>query len=111
MSPTKLRPVHRYRADGKPATRLTGVQKRHRQIFLSRIEDGTYHWETVSICLCGSDVAMPVAEKDRFGIPVGVVLCRGCGLLRTSPRLAAENLPEFYEHDYHALHMGITEPE
>jgi SAM-dependent methyltransferase len=90
---------------------LTQVQARQREVVLGRIRDGSYHWELVGACLCGSDDATPVSEKDRFGIPVGVVVCTRCGLLRTSPRLASEDLPEFYDLDYHALHMGIDHPE
>ena len=112
MSPsTGPRPARRYRDDGKPARRLTEVQARQRDMFLGSIEDGSYHWEIVPVCLCGSGTVLSVSEKDRFGIPVGVVLCGTCGLLRTSPRLAAENLPEFYDRDYHALHMGIAQPK
>ena len=106
----RRRPPKRYWADGRPAVTLTAVQERQRERFLERIADGTYHWEDVRQCLCGATEVLPVSEKDRFGLPVGVVACTTCGLVRTSPRLAAENLPAFYDVDYHALHQGITNP-
>jgi SAM-dependent methyltransferase len=110
MTTTRRRPPRRYRADGRPAITLSGVQSRQRERFLQRVADGTYHWEAVPTCLCGSEEAIPLSEKDRFGFPVGVVACGRCGLVRTSPRLAAENLPTFYDLDYHALHQSVLNP-
>jgi hypothetical protein len=104
------RPPKRYWNDGRPALTLSTVQSRQRERFLERLADGTYHWEEVPTCVCGSEDMLPVSEKDRFGLPVGVVVCTQCGLVRTSPRLAAENLPTFYDLDYHALHQGIVNP-
>jgi FkbM family methyltransferase len=77
---------------------------------MRRVREGTYHWEDVPVCLCGSTSSLPIAAQDRFGIPVGFVVCVECGLARTTPRLAAADLPTFYNIDYHALHMGIDSP-
>jgi FkbM family methyltransferase len=81
-----------------------------RTAFLDRVREGTYHWEDVPVCLCGSAASVPIAARDRFDIPVGFVVCTACGLMRTTPRLAARDLPMFYDTDYHALHMGIEAP-
>ena len=94
-----------------PSLPLNEVQLKQRDSFLRKLASGVYHLESVRACVCGSDQAMPVTEGDRFGLPVGIVMCRGCGLMRTSPRLAAEHLPAFYEDDYHRLHMGTMEPK
>jgi SAM-dependent methyltransferase len=66
--------------------------------------------ETVPLCLCGAPQGIEVANQDRFGLPIGVVVCLKCGLARTSPRLAAIDLPRFYEEDYHGLHVGVPKP-
>jgi SAM-dependent methyltransferase len=94
-----------------PAFRLSPVQRRYRATVLSKLTDGQYHLEKVPDCpLCGSSEATSLASHDRFGLPVGVVLCRSCGLVRSTPRLAASDLPAFYEEDYHGLH-GLPAPD
>jgi SAM-dependent methyltransferase len=90
---------------------LTTIQSRARSRLMGKVADGTYRLENVVICLCGGVDSQALASHDRFGIPVGVVLCTDCGLARTSPRLGAADLGAFYEHDYHGLHFGIEEPD
>ena len=94
-----------------PAMRLSRVQRAFRDRLLGKLHQGIYHLEEVVTCLCGSTAGARVAVSDRFGLPVGIVLCRTCGLLRTTPRLAARDLQAFYESDYHGLHMGIERPD
>lgn len=96
---------------GQPATPLNPIQQRYRHGVLKKLEASEYHLEVVAQCLCGSEEAVEIANQDRFGLPVGVVACTQCGLARTSPRLAAADLPAFYEQDYHGLHMGVPEPD
>jgi SAM-dependent methyltransferase len=95
---------------GRPAIRLSPAQASHRGVLLAKISAGEWHLEDVPACLCGGSEAVAVAHQDRYGIPVGVVVCRDCGLLRTTPRLAAEHLPAFYETVYHGLHFGLAQP-
>jgi SAM-dependent methyltransferase len=78
---------------------------------LAKLAGGQYHLEDVGACPCGSTEAMQLASHDRFGLPVGAVLCRSCGLMRSTPRLSTADLPDFYQHDYHGLHMGLPAPE
>lgn len=94
-----------------PAQSLSTVQAEYRNRLLAKLESGAYRLEDVPACLCGSTSAVQVADRDRYGIPIGVVLCSSCGLVRTTPRLAAENLPAFYESEYHGLHLSVPEPE
>ncbi len=54
---------------------------------------------------------MPLALHDRFGLPIGVVLCGSCGLARSTPRLSTADLPDFYQDDYHGLHMSLPAPD
>ena len=98
------------RGDGEPRWSLNAVQESYRKQFLEKLSDGRYYLEDVPTCVCGSENSQPVMTGDRFGLPVGMVVCTECGLLRTTPRLAAECLPKFYEDDYHGLHMGTPEP-
>lgn len=93
----------------EPAISLSPVQAEYRDALLSKLAAGEYRMEQAS-CLCGAADDVPLADCDRYGIPVGIVLCWACGLARTSPRLATDNLGSFYEHDYHGLHFGIRNP-
>jgi SAM-dependent methyltransferase len=98
-------------AIGRPAFRLSPVQEVHRAAVLAKLATGEFTFEEVATCVCGASEAVSVAREDRFGIPVGVVACAACGLLRTSPRLAEAHLSAFYEIDYHGLHFGVERPD
>lgn len=89
---------------------LSAIQSEYRERLLSKLASGHYQLEEVRSCLCGSTDGTVIASHDRFDVPVGMVLCRACGLARTTPRLAAANLPAFYEHEYHGLHFGLRHP-
>jgi SAM-dependent methyltransferase len=89
---------------------LSPVQRAHRRSLLNKIEIGQYSMEAVPACLCGTPEGILVADHDRYGIPVGFVLCQTCGLVRTTPRLATAHLGEFYENEYHGLHFGVASP-
>ena len=99
-----------HRSEGKPAQPLNAIQEEFRQHLLDKLASRRYLLEDVPSCLCGSEDSTPVADGDRFGFPIGVAICRACGLLRTTPRLAAQHLTEFYEDDYHGLHFGLPTP-
>jgi SAM-dependent methyltransferase len=94
-----------------PAWPMSVVQRRYLESVLKKLADETYHLEEVPECLCGSDASLSIANHDRFGLPIGVVVCRWCGLARTTPRLAARNLEAFYRDDYHGLHVGVADPD
>lgn len=94
----------------KPLIGLSPIQKEYRSALLRKLADGELAFEEVPTCLCGARGGVPLAHHDRFGIPIGVLGCPQCGLLRTSPRLAAGDLPAFYESDYHGLHFGTKRP-
>jgi SAM-dependent methyltransferase len=94
-----------------PAQALSPAQHAFRRVVLAKLESGLYSLESVERCRCGSDAAQKLLAGDRFGLPIGVVACRTCGLVRTSPRLAPQCLPDFYRDDYHGLHFGIPDPD
>jgi SAM-dependent methyltransferase len=94
-----------------PSIPLSRIQSEYRTAFLEKLNAGEYGLEGVGSCLCRASGGVRVAECDRFGIPIGVVVCANCGLARTTPRLAATNLTAFYENDYHGLHQGVRNPD
>ena len=79
-------------------------------MLLEKLATGEYEYERAGTCLCGGTASVQLAAHDRFGIPVGTVLCQSCGLCRTDPRLATKDLPSFYNEIYHGLHQGIADP-
>ncbi len=66
--------------------------------------DGAWEFEHVPCDYCGSTEADELLRgPDRLhGLPgeFPVVACRGCGLIRTSPRPTAESLPTAYPAGY-----------
>lgn len=86
------------------------MQEAYRSALLAKLASGEFTFEEVPVCLCGTPGGISLAHGDRFGIAIGVLGCPACGLLRTSPRLAAKDLPAFYESDYHGLHFGLERP-
>lgn len=53
--------------------------------------------EDVPCNLCGADEAEPVAQRDKFGLPVTTVMCHVCGLMYLSPRPTAGSYRRFYD--------------
>jgi SAM-dependent methyltransferase len=103
--------AERYKDDGKPTWRVNQIQATYKQQLLDKLRLGEYKTEMVSKCCCSSELLEVLAEKDRFGLPFGSLICKKCGLILTSPRLAQRDLPSFYNHEYHGLHFGETEAE
>ncbi len=73
-----------------------------------KFENGTYALEAAPTCLCGCEDFERIADSDRYGIPVGVNLCKCCGLGVQSPRPTEEALQRFYQADYRKLYRGTT---
>ena len=71
----------------------------------SKLASGAYPTEA-TFCLCGHPDAVPVAERDRYGIPHTMVLCTGCGLIRANPRMTQAAYRTFYETEYRPIYDG-----
>src|SRR3989304_1472301 len=71
----------------------------------SKLASGAYPTEA-TFCLCGHPDAVPVAERDRYGIPHTMVLCTGCGLIRANPRMTQAAYRSFYETEYRPIYDG-----
>ncbi len=55
-------------------------------------------------CLCGADNDEIIAVRDRYGIKINTVICKNCGLVRTSPYYDEESLGKFYNIEYRSLY-------
>jgi SAM-dependent methyltransferase len=90
----------------RPWIRLSSGQLAARERVVQRLADGTYAVEDAA-CFCrGAELDLTIAERDRYGLPVRTVLCRHCGLLRTTPRMTAAATAQFYAEDYRDLYTG-----
>jgi len=78
---------------------------------LKDIFDGKYNLEQVNECQCRSRNLEPLSRQDRFGLPFGTVICKDCGLILTTPRLSAKDLPQFYRDIYWGLVLGENSAE
>jgi ubiquinone/menaquinone biosynthesis C-methylase UbiE len=64
----------------------------------------TRETEQVRACnLCGSTDSVEVTQRDRYGFPSHMRMCRRCGLGFLSPRMTAREYEEFYKGVYHPL--------
>ena len=96
--------------DGKPTVGLDNTQKSAILDFLDKIDKGEYKMVN-NTCLCGGGDDLLVSQKDRFGIPINIVLCKECGLIRTEKRLDDESTRKFYEADYRLIYVGYDQAQ
>jgi SAM-dependent methyltransferase len=92
----------RFRSVGEPRvampeSALVALDEAHRQ--LAKHPDAR-----LVACLCGEADDVRVTLGDRHGLPVGLVLCRHCGLIRANPQPSAEQLGWFYSRVYRRLY-------
>lgn len=106
----KLRPaLGRLVSDGKAAMALTGAQRESLQRFMTRVKNREYD-NTPHPCLCGEADDVLIACKDRYGIPLRTLLCKGCGLMRSDPYLSPDALVKFYQHEYRGIYEASVFP-
>lgn len=100
----------RYANDRIVTEDLNAVQTAALARHLHKLESGSYRLEATPcpVCAAGNDEVL--AEKDRYGIPLRVVVCRACGLIRTSPRLSGQSFADFYNTEYRQIYGGSQVP-
>lgn len=91
---------------GAPALRLTPGQSRALEGFRRKLAAREYA-SAPRPCLCGARADVLVARRDRYGIPLDTVLCRGCGLARSDPYLTPPSLARFYREDYRSIYSSV----
>lgn len=98
--------------DGRGSRTLNAVQTAALASVAAKITTGEYRFESAPCLLCGGDGddLEPLAEKDRFGLEMHVVICRRCGLVQTSPRMDEDSYRRFYDDEYRPLYGGHRGP-
>ena len=102
--------LKRLASDCIAAMSLTDTQRESLRRFISCVESSEYA-KTRHSCLCGAIDDIVVACKDRYGIPLRTVLCKGCGLMRSDPYLSPDALVKFYRNDYRSIYEYAASPD
>src|SRR4051812_41192414 len=100
MSSRKPALGSRFADDGRAAIELNGVQLSARDAVRSKLAGGDYRRVRVGCPLCRTDEPIPASEKDMYGLPHPVGVCRRCGFVYTWLRLDDNALGRFYDGEY-----------
>ena len=84
---------------------LNSLQDEAKHIFLEKFSSGQYKTEQLK-CLCGKMNDLLVAKFDRYGIPINTLICKNCGLMRSSPYYTSDTLINFYKEEYRPLYVS-----
>ena len=98
---------NRYKYDSKSILKLNTLQLKTKKEIEAKINNGQYQLESISCPICASKNDEIIAEKDRYGIRNTTVLCKECGLLRTSPRMDQKSYNDFYLSHFRNLYIGV----
>jgi SAM-dependent methyltransferase len=85
---------------------MTAIQTAARDAVRTNVEKGFYLAVPRHCFLCGHDTFTTVSEKDRYGLPVDVGVCRGCGLPQITRPLRQRDYDDFYVNHYRDLCAG-----
>ncbi len=66
--------------------------------------------ETVDCGVCGGKRLERLFDKDRYGMGLVTVICRGCGFIFTNPRPTEEAMNAFYRDTYREFYTGNPSP-
>lgn len=100
-----------WKNDGKAVIPLNDLQKEQVRNFMKKVSKNDYTLVD-NPCLCGNDdkdLDLLISEKDRYGIPQDILLCRKCGLIRTKKRLDDASTEAFYKNEYRDIYVGREE--
>src|ERR1039458_2116410 len=93
-----LLPFDELHVPGKPSMPCTEDQLQHVNKFNLNVEGGRIAFESVP-CLCGSCDFTLLASYDRYAMRQSTVVCVGCGLIQSNPRMTPQAYADFYSSD------------
>jgi 2-polyprenyl-3-methyl-5-hydroxy-6-metoxy-1,4-benzoquinol methylase len=96
----------RFSYDTKALLSLNPIQEKVRDQIAEKIRNGYYSQESVPCAVCEKRDFETLSERDRFGLPISVVICQNCGLIQTNPHLTQEAFNEFYRTEHVKLIFG-----
>ena len=104
---------HRFaqNSDRFSSVKKNQISVNYQKQLVNEISTGRIRTERVTTCQCGDVNFIKLADFDRFGIPLGSIICKKCGLINCSPRISENSLKEYYKTFYHPIHFGVTDFE
>lgn len=100
----------RFKNDKRATLKLNNLQIANRDEVNKKVENSLYQFEKVNCAVCDTSVFESLAEKDRYGLQMSIVMCKDCGLVQTNPRMTQESYNEFYNTEYRPLYVGTDKP-
>lgn len=76
----------------------------------TRMKRYRFEGEVIACDLCGAAERDVVGRRDRYGNPLQTGLCRGCGLVFTSPMPTDAEINDFYRRVYRKSYHNAYEP-
>src|SRR5882672_10128638 len=68
--------------------------------------------EPLQVCdLCGSASHLVFARRGRHGSQLTTVICQGCGLVYTNPRVSEKENAEYYHKNYWGDYKDQSVPD
>ena len=98
-----------YKNDGVSLIKLTKNQEEYRKILLEKITSKELKL-VKNNCICGNnheDSDVVIAEKDRYGIPIKMICCSKCGLIRSDEVFDEKSNELFYAHYYRPIYSSL----
>ena len=97
---------NRFKNDGVAILKLNKLQVQNRDIVSEKVRAKIYALENVRCAVCDKTNFEQIAEKDRYGLEMSVVICKECGLVQTNPRMTQAAYNQFYNNEYRPLYVG-----
>ncbi|WP_372019655.1 class I SAM-dependent methyltransferase [Tistrella mobilis] len=94
----------------KSVVELNQIQSRACADLIGAIESGKMAFADLACPICGGRDFVPIATRDRYGVPARFVICRTCSLLQTNPYLDENSTNRFYAEVFAPLHRGSDQP-
>jgi len=98
----------RFNFDGKECEKLNSSQEKAKKEILEKIEKKLYKFENISCPICQSNSKDEISQKDKYGLPHIISLCKDCGFLYASKRLNQDAYNDFYIHHFNDLDIGYS---
>lgn len=101
----------RFANDRRATLELNEIQQGALSRHMLKVARGVYPTEEKPCPVCGEPGGEKLSEKDRYGVPLSVVICPRCGLIRTEPRMTQGAYTDFYQTDYREMYGGKEKPD
>lgn len=98
----------RFEYDGKECEKLNLSQLKAKKEIKAKIDSGFYKFEEINCPICCSNEKIEISQKDKYGLPHLISLCKNCGFLYASKRLDKNSYTDFYIHHFNDLDIGYS---